>query len=179
MLAQEDSRVLGYDYIGTEHLLLGIMHEEHGVGALVLADIDLDLETLSNKAIEMIPPAGKVPPGHIPFTNKCKRVIENALREALQLGHNYIGTEHLLLGLIREENPGADVLEEASGLSRKEVRQAVIKRLSRYGDSPKAGLPAKPDPWGDYLRRQIVIESERPRSRMESLRRALDAHSEP
>ncbi len=64
MLAQEDSRVLGYDYIGTEHLLLGIMHEEHGVGALVLADIDLDLETLSNKAIEMIPPAGKVPPGH-------------------------------------------------------------------------------------------------------------------
>ena len=101
-LAQEEARMHNHNYIGTEHLLLGMSHEGAGVAAKVLEGMGVSLEGIRSQVEEIIGQGREAPVGHIPFIPRAKKVIELSLREALQLGHNYVGTEHLLLGLIRE-----------------------------------------------------------------------------
>jgi ATP-dependent Clp protease ATP-binding subunit ClpC len=134
VLAQEESRMLDHDYIGTEHLLLGLIREGEGVAAQVLESMDISLAVVRQQVEEIIGRGGKAgPTGHIPFTPRAKKVMELSLREALALGHNYIGTEHLLLGLIREgEGVAAQVLEKM-GADLNSVRQAVVGLLSSRG----------------------------------------------
>ena len=146
VLAQEEARLLNHSYIGTEHILLGLIHEGEGVAAKALESLGISLEAVRNQVEEMIGQGGSSPSGHIPFTPRAKKVLELSLREALQLGHNYIGTEHILLGLIREgEGVAAQVLVKlGADLSR--VRQQVIQLLSGYqgssGVSRSEGGPA-------------------------------------
>ena len=102
VLAQEEARLLDHNYIGTEHILLGLMAEGEGVAAKVLEAMKIDRDAVRRQVTELIGQGGSAPIGHIPFTPRAKKVLELSLREALQLGHNYIGTEHMLLGLIRE-----------------------------------------------------------------------------
>src|SRR5690606_23086445 len=102
VLAQEEARLLNHSYIGTEHILLGLIHEGEGVAAKALESLGISLEAVRSQVEEIIGQGGTAPSGHIPFTPRAKKVLELSLREALQLGHNYIGTEHILLGLIRE-----------------------------------------------------------------------------
>src|SRR5438093_10014850 len=98
VLAQEEARLLNHNYIGTEHILLGLIHEGEGVAAKALESLGISLEAVRNQVEEIIAQGGSSPSGHIPFTPRAKKVLELSLREALQLGHNYIGTEHILLG---------------------------------------------------------------------------------
>ena len=132
VLAQEEARLLNHRYIGTEHILLGLIHEGEGVAAKALETLGISLEAVRSQVEEIIGQGGSSPSGHIPFTPRAKKVLELSLREALQLGHNYIGTEHILLGLIREgEGVAAQVLVKlGADLSR--VRQQVIQLLSGY-----------------------------------------------
>jgi ATP-dependent Clp protease ATP-binding subunit ClpC len=138
VLAQEEARLLSHSYIGTEHILLGLIHEGEGVAAKALESLGISLEAVRNQVEEIIGQGGSSPSGHIPFTPRAKKVLELSLREALQLGHNYIGTEHILLGLIREgEGVAAQVLVKlGADLSR--VRQQVIQLLSGY-QGPASG----------------------------------------
>ncbi|GAA4912877.1 ATP-dependent Clp protease ATP-binding subunit [Nesterenkonia rhizosphaerae] len=141
VLAQEEARMLNHNYIGTEHILLGLIHEGEGVAAKALESLDISLGGVREKVQEKIGPGQNAPSGHIPFTPRAKKVLELSLREALQLGHNYIGTEHILLGLIREgEGVAAQVLVEMNADLNK-VRQQVIQLLSGYsgGQQEKAG----------------------------------------
>ncbi|MBK5222433.1 MAG: ATP-dependent Clp protease ATP-binding subunit [Acidimicrobiia bacterium] len=140
VLAQEEARLLNHNYIGTEHILLGLIHEGEGVAAKALESLGISLEAVRSQVEEIIGQGGSSPSGHIPFTPRAKKVLELSLREALQLGHNYIGTEHILLGLIREgEGVAAQVLVKlGADLSR--VRQQVIQLLSGY--SGPGGQPA-------------------------------------
>ncbi len=111
VLAQEEARMLNHNYIGTEHILLGLIHEGEGVAAKALESLGISLEAVRSQVEEIIGQGQQAPSGHIPFTPRAKKVLELSLREALQLGHNYIGTEHILLGLIREgEGVAAQVL---------------------------------------------------------------------
>jgi ATP-dependent Clp protease ATP-binding subunit ClpA len=132
VLAQEEARLLNHNYVGTEHLLLGLIHEGEGVAAMVLESLGISLEAVRAQVEEIIGQGQSAPTGHIPFTPRAKKVLELSLREATQLGHNYIGTEHILLGLIREgEGVAAQVLVKlGADLSR--VRQQVIQVLSSY-----------------------------------------------
>jgi ATP-dependent Clp protease ATP-binding subunit ClpC len=102
VLAHEEARLLNHSYIGTEHLLLGLVHEREGVAARALASFGVVLDRVREQLGEMIGQGDSSPSGHVPFTPRAKKVLELALREALQLGHNYIGTEHVLLGLLQE-----------------------------------------------------------------------------
>ncbi len=126
VLAQDEARLLNHNYIGTEHILLGLIHEGEGVAAKALDLLGISLEAVRQQVEEIIGRGQQAPSGHIPFTPRAKKVLELSLREALQLGHNYIGTEHILLGLIREgKGVAAQVLVELGGnLDR--VRQQVI-----------------------------------------------------
>ncbi len=132
VLAQEEARLLNHNYIGTEHVLLGLIHEGEGVAAKALEQMDISLDAVRREVEDIIGQGGGAPSGHIPFTPRAKKVLEMSLREALQLGHNYIGTEHILLGLIREgQGVAAQVLVKlGADLSR--VRQQVIQLLSGY-----------------------------------------------
>src|SRR5215211_2542222 len=165
VLAQEEARLLNHSYIGTEHILLGLIHEGEGVAAKALESLSISLEAVRNQVEEIIGQGGSSPSGHIPFTPRAKKVLELSLREALQLGHNYIGTEHILLGLIREgEGVAAQVLVKlGADLSR--VRQQVIQLLSGYqggqgkGEAPaasSAGTGTKDDPATDKGNSQIL-----------------------
>ena len=130
VLAQEEARLLNHNYIGTEHILLGLVHEGEGVAARGLESLGINLDSVRQQVVEIIGQGSQVPSGHIPFTPRAKKVLELSLREALQLGHNYIGTEHILLGLIREgEGVAAQVLQKLDAELRK-VRQTVIQLLS-------------------------------------------------
>ena len=146
VLAQEEARLLNHNYIGTEHILLGLIHEGEGVAAKALESLGISLEAVRQQVEEIIGQGGSSPSGHIPFTPRAKKVLELSLREALQLGHNYIGTEHILLGLIREgEGVAAQVLVKlGADLSR--VRQQVIQLLSGYPGPTGTGsqTPAAP-----------------------------------
>ena len=143
VLAQEEARLLNHNYIGTEHILLGLIHEGEGVAAKALESLGISLEAVRSQVEEIIGQGGSSPSGHIPFTPRAKKVLELSLREALQLGHNYIGTEHILLGLIREgEGVAAQVLVKlGADLSR--VRQQVIQLLSGYS-GPGQGEGSEP-----------------------------------
>jgi ATP-dependent Clp protease ATP-binding subunit ClpC len=132
VLAQEEAKMLNHNYIGTEHVLLGLIHEGEGVAAKALESLDISLEAVREQVQEIIGQGQQAPTGHIPFTPRAKKVLELSLREALQLGHNYIGTEHILLGLIREgEGVAAQVLVKL-GADLNRVRQQVIQLLSGY-----------------------------------------------
>ena len=148
VLAQEEARLLNHAYIGTEHILLGLIHEGEGVAAKALESMSISLEAVRNQVEEIIGQGGSSPSGHIPFTPRAKKVLELSLREALQLGHNYIGTEHILLGLIREgEGVAAQVLVKlGADLSR--VRQQVIQLLSGYQGSGGGGQSSQSESGG-------------------------------
>ncbi|EQD45120.1 ATP-dependent Clp protease, partial [mine drainage metagenome] len=139
MLAQEEARLLNHNFIGTEHILLGLIHEGEGVAAKALESLGISLDAVRFKVEELIGPAAGPAAGSPPFTPRAKKVLELSLREALQLGHNYIGTEHMLLGLVREgEGVAAQVLTSlGADLSR--VRQQVIQILSGYQNRETAG----------------------------------------
>jgi ATP-dependent Clp protease ATP-binding subunit ClpC len=142
VLAQEEARLLNHNYIGTEHLLLGLIHEGEGVAALALESLGFRLEAVRSQVEEVIGQGQSAPVGHIPFTPRAKKVLELSSREAMQLGHNYIGTEHILLGLIREgEGVAAQVLVKL-GADLPRVRQQVIQLLSGYVGGKEAGEQA-------------------------------------
>ncbi|WP_203791048.1 ATP-dependent Clp protease ATP-binding subunit [Actinoplanes rishiriensis] len=139
VLAQEEARMLNHSYIGTEHLLLGLIHEGEGVAAKALERLGISLDGCRHQVEQIIGQGQEAIGGHIPFTPRAKKVLELSLREALQLGHNYIGTEHILLGLIREgEGVAAQVLVKL-GAERNRVRQQVLELLS---GQPGATEPA-------------------------------------
>jgi len=132
VLAQEEAKLLNHNYIGTEHILLGLIHEGEGVAAKALESLGINLDAVRDQVQEIIGQGQQAPSGHIPFTPRAKKVLELSLREALQLGHSYIGTEHLLLGLIREgEGVAAQVLTRL-GADTNRVRQQVIQLLSGF-----------------------------------------------
>jgi ATP-dependent Clp protease ATP-binding subunit ClpC len=148
VLAQEEARMLNHNYIGTEHILLGLIHEGEGVAAKALESLGISLEAVRSQVEEIIGQGQQAPSGHIPFTPRAKKVLELSLREALQLGHNYIGTEHILLGLIREgEGVAAQVLVKL-GADLNRVRQQVIQLLSGYQgkETAASGGPAEGAP---------------------------------
>ncbi|HPV91386.1 MAG TPA: ATP-dependent Clp protease ATP-binding subunit, partial [Ornithinibacter sp.] len=160
VLAQEEARGLNHNYIGTEHILLGLIHEGEGVASKALESLGISLEAVREQVQEIIGQGQQAPTGHIPFTPRAKKVLELSLREALQLGHNYIGTEHILLGLIREgEGVAAQVLVKlGADLSR--VRQQVIQLISGYqggkegasgGGGSTQGGPAEGTPAGSLV----------------------------
>ncbi|GII98345.1 ATP-dependent Clp protease ATP-binding protein [Sediminihabitans luteus] len=145
--------MLNHNYIGTEHILLGLIHEGEGVAAKALESLNISLDGVRSQVTEIIGEGQQAPSGHIPFTPRAKKVLELSLREALQLGHNYIGTEHILLGLIREgEGVAAQVLTKM-GADLNKVRQQVIQLLSGYqGKEPvAAGGPAEGQPSGSAV----------------------------
>ena len=193
VLAQEEARMLNHNYIGTEHILLGLIHEGEGVAAKSLESLGISLEGVRSQVEEIIGQGQQAPSGHIPFTPRAKKVLELSLREALQLGHNYIGTEHILLGLIREgEGVAAQVLVKL-GAELTRVRQQVIQLLSGYQgkETAEAGTggprrrvrqpvhvvgarPVRPQPDRCRDGRQA-----RPRHRPREGNRAGDAGAEP
>jgi Clp amino terminal domain, pathogenicity island component len=144
VLAQEEARHLNHNYIGTEHILLGLIHEGEGVAARSLEALGISLEAVRTQVVDIVGHGSDAPGGHIPFTPRAKKVLELSLREALGLNHNYIGTEHILLGLIREgEGVAAQVLVNL-GASFDRVRQQVIQLLadaSQLQAEQVAGMP--------------------------------------
>ncbi|MDO5498833.1 MAG: Clp protease N-terminal domain-containing protein, partial [Propionibacteriaceae bacterium] len=142
VLAQDEARMLNHNYIGTEHILLGLIHEGEGVAAKALESLGISLEAVREKVEEIIGHGQQSPTGHIPFTPRAKKVLELSLREALQLNHSYIGTEHILLGLIREgEGVAAQVLVKL-GADLNRVRNQVLQLLSGFQGGGKGGEPA-------------------------------------
>jgi ATP-dependent Clp protease ATP-binding subunit ClpA len=139
VLAQEEARLLNHNYIGTEHILLGLLHEGDGVAAKALATMGISLESVRSQVEQIIGTGGSSPSGHIPFTPRSKKVLELALREALQLGHNYIGTEHILLGLIREGEGVACQVLSVLGADLTRTRMAVVKLLKGAPLDPVSG----------------------------------------
>jgi ATP-dependent Clp protease ATP-binding subunit ClpC len=138
VLAQEEARLLSHHYIGTEHILLGLLHEGEGLAYRALDEVGIGLE-VARAEVETVVGRGKSEPsGHIPFTPRAKKTLELSLREALQLGHNYIGTEHILLGLIREgQGPAIEVLDRLGGGADR-ARQEVL-RLVHSEPAPESG----------------------------------------
>jgi len=152
VLAQEEARMLNHNYIGTEHILLGLIQEGEGVAAKALESLGISLEAVREQVEEIIGRGSSPPSGHIPFTPRAKKVLELSLREALQLGHNYIGTEHILLGLIREgEGVAAQVLMKL-GADLDRVRNTVVQLLTGVtGSSKEAGQAAEAAPAGNLV----------------------------
>jgi ATP-dependent Clp protease ATP-binding subunit ClpA len=139
VLAQEEARLLNHNYIGTEHILLGLIHEGEGVAATSLESLGISLEAVRAQVEEIIGQGQSAPTGHIPFTPRAKKVLELSLREALGLGHNYIGTEHILLGLVREgEGVAAQVLVKL-GADLTRVRHQVVQVLGGYAGGEDVG----------------------------------------
>ena len=130
VLAQDEARALKHNYIGTEHLLLGLLREEEGLAARVLRSFEVTVEEVRAQVARIVGQGDEVEPGQIPFTPRSKKVLELSLREALSLGHNYIGTEHILLGLVREgEGVAVQILVEL-GAGPTEVQDEMLRRLS-------------------------------------------------
>ena len=146
VLAQEEARMLNHDYIGTEHILLGLIHEGEGVAARALESLGISLDAVRQQVEEIIGQGQQAPSGHIPFTPRAKKVLELSLREALQLGHNYIGTEHILLGLIREGDGVAAQVLVKLGADLNRVRQQVIELISGQQPEP-GGRPGRAHRW--------------------------------
>lgn len=166
VLAQEEARLLQHDYIGTEHLLLGLIHEEESMAARALGALGLTLEGAQAEVERRIGKGSEAPTGHIPFTPRAKKVLELSLRQALQLGHNYIGTEHILLGLLREgEGVAAQILmaKVEGGLDRVrdevvkllELSPALIERLKGIGGELQRTVPGTSLLIEDELRKRL------------------------
>jgi ATP-dependent Clp protease ATP-binding subunit ClpC len=163
VLAQEEARMLDHNYIGTEHILLGLIREGEGVAGRALESLGISLEAVRQQVEQIIGRGQQAPSGHIPFTPRAKKVLELALREAQQLGHNYIGTEHILLGLIREGSGVAAQVLVKLGADLNRVRQQVIRLLHGYQGEDVTGedLPLPGDALaraGSLDRRLAAIE---------------------
>ena len=148
VLAQENARLLNHDYIGTEHVLLGLIHEGEGVAARGLLDHGVRLESVRSEVVETLGEGRQTPAGHISFTPRAKKVLELSLREALQLGHNYIGTGHVLLGLIREGDGVAVHVLEKLGADLGGVRHTIIQILSEGAGGEQARMSVAPESRG-------------------------------
>ena len=144
VLAQEEARMLHHNYIGTEHILLGLIHEGEGVAAKTLESLGISLEAVRHQVEEIIGQGQHASSGHIPFTPRAKKVLELSLRESLQLGHNYIGTEHILLAMLREGEGVAAQIMVKLGPDLNRVRQQVIQLLHGYPGKRPEGSPAGP-----------------------------------
>ena len=160
VLAQEEARPLNHGYVGTEHILLGLIREGEGVAAKALESLGISLAAVRQQVEEIIGQGQQAPTGEIPFTPRAKKVLELALREARQLGHNYIGTEHILLGLIREgEGVAAQVLVRL-GADLNRVRQQVIQLLHGYqgkeAEAAGVGPPGRAGPQDRRLLSQLL-----------------------
>jgi hypothetical protein len=186
-LAQEEARVLNHNYIGTEHLLLGLIHEGDGIAARALESLGVTLQSARQQAEEIVGRGKHKPSGHVPFTPRAKKVLELSLREALHLGDNYIGTEHILLGVLREGDGVAVQMLVRLHVDLRQVRQAVIRladspqgsshRAVRFARRPEAaspraaelaegiGLPADPGVprqlWLTSMQNQLTMITER------------------
>jgi len=141
VLAQEEARKLGHDYIGTEHLLLGTLREGEGAAAVALHRLGINVTDVRTDVIAIIGEGTATPTGHIPFTPRSKKVLELSLREALQLGHNYIGTEHILLGLVREGEGVAAQILVGRGVSLERVRATVLAVVGTLGEKGERVAP--------------------------------------
>jgi Clp amino terminal domain, pathogenicity island component len=166
VLAQEEARRLDHDWIGTEHLLLGLIHEGDGVAARALESLGISLQAVRQQVEEIIGRGQQAPSGHIPFTPRSKKVLELSLRESQQLGHNYIGTEHILLGLIREGDGVAAQVLVKLGADLDRVRQQVLQLLhGREAEEPVSARSA---------RRELVLLPA-VKSRLEAVEQRLTA----
>jgi ATP-dependent Clp protease ATP-binding subunit ClpC len=155
VLAQEEARMLNHNYIGTEHILLGLIHEGEGVAAQALESLGISLEDMRRDVEQIIGLGEAAPTGHIPFTPRAKKVLELSLREALQLGHTYIGTEHILLGLAREgEGVGAQVLQKR-GARLDAVRHQVVQLLGSYAGEEQTRVAGSGEPITERVRRRF------------------------
>jgi ATP-dependent Clp protease ATP-binding subunit ClpC len=160
VLAQEEARLLNHNYIGTEHILLGVIHEGEGVAARALRSLGINLDAVRQEVDEIIGRGGSPPSGHIPFTPRAKKVLELSLREALQLGHNYIGTEHILLGLLREgEGVACQVLVKL-GANLPKVRARVYELLAG-GATEETTAERTPIPALSSELREVIEEARR------------------
>jgi ATP-dependent Clp protease ATP-binding subunit ClpC len=146
VLAQEEARLLNHNYIGTEHILLGLLNEGEGIAAKALESLGINLSGVREQVVEIIGQGAQAPSGHIPFTPRAKKVLELSLREALQLGHSYIGTEHILLGLVREGQGVAAKVLKGLGAELQKVREAVMKLLpeSSEGEERAHAIASEP-----------------------------------
>src|SRR5580692_11206726 len=158
VLAQEEARMLNHNYIGTEHILLGLIHEGQGVAAEALESLGISLDAVRQQVEEIIGQGQEVPSGHIPFTPRGKKVLELSLRESLQLGHNYIGTEHILLGLIREGDGVAGQVLVKLGADLNRVRQQVIQLISGQQPQPGRRPPRKGEIVTELHARLVAVE---------------------
>ncbi len=158
VLAQDEARMLNHNYIGTEHLLLGLIHEGEGVAAKALESLGISLEAVREQVEEIIGQGQQAPTGHIPFTPRAKKVLELSMREALQLNHPYIGTEHILLGLIREgEGVAAQVLIKL-GADLNRVRNQVLQLLSGFQGNEKASMAGAPEQGPSQPGNQTILD---------------------
>jgi ATP-dependent Clp protease ATP-binding subunit ClpC len=132
VLAQEEARILGHDYVGTEHLLLGLVHEGHGVAAKALESLGISLDGVRQRVEESVGRGQQAPSGHIPFTAQAKDVLRLSLEESKGLQHDYVGTEHILLGLIRQGDGAAARVLAGLGANLTGVREQVIQLLHDY-----------------------------------------------
>ena len=178
VLAQEEARILNHNYIGTEHILLGLLREDEGVAAEALKALDISLETVRQQVEEIIGQGQQAPSGHIPFTPRAKKVLELSLREALQLGHNYIGTEHILLGLIHEGHGVAAQVLVRLGADLNRVRQQVVELVNAQEGESEVSRPfaGSPRSWerGEVLKALRVISA-----RLEAIEQHLGISRQP
>lgn len=162
VLAQDEARSVKHNYIGTEHLLLGLLREEEGLGSRVLESLGVTVSGVRARIVEIAGQGDEIYTGQLPFTPRAKKVLELALREALSLGHNYIGTEHVLLGLIREDQGLASRILLEHNLPPETIRSEVIRRLSKdHRASP------------DYQENQIRIGLRNLRDGLQTIQRGL------
>jgi ATP-dependent Clp protease ATP-binding subunit ClpC len=171
VLAQEEARMLDHNYIGTEHLLLGLIHEGEGVAARALESLGISLQVLRQQVEEIIGRGQEAPSGHIPFTPRAKKVLELSLREAKQLGHDYIGTEHILLGLIREGSGVAAQVLVKLGADLNRVRQQVIQLLQDYQAEDVTGEGSGLDQLRAELRGDALAQAESLDNRLAAIER--------
>ena len=153
VLAQEEARMLNHNYIGTEHILLGLIHEGEGVAAKALESLGISLEAVRSQVEEIVGRGTDAGPGHVRFTTRAKKVLELSLREALQLGHDYIGTEHILLGLARQDDGVAGQILSALGVDVDTIRRHVIRLLGGAGGSIQTVAAAAAWPQSENLPR--------------------------
>jgi Clp amino terminal domain, pathogenicity island component/UvrB/uvrC motif len=158
-LAEEEARMLNHNFIGTEHILLGLIHEGEGAGAKALESLGISLEAVRQQVEEIIGRGQQAPSEEIPFTRRAKKVLELSLRESLQLGHTYIGTEHILLGLLREGDGVAAQVLFKLGASLNQVRQQVITLVSGYQPQPDRLLPQASAPATGVQARLDALEA--------------------
>ena len=174
--AQEEARMLNHNYIGTEHILLGLIHERDSVAARALESLGIGLDVVRQQIEETVGRGQQAPPEHIPFTPRAKKVLELSLREALQLGHDYIGTEHILLGLIREHDSVAALVLVRLGADLNRVRQQVIQLLQ--GHQGRVAMSDWEQDWAGSAAggMSLAKEVDRLNAELERLRAILREH---